>query len=100
MMEVAVITATYNRLSLLRRLLSQLDKQTLDPKTFEVIVVDDGSAEDMPARLSSQPHRYRFVPLRQQNAGPAAARHRAIENATGRVCVIIDDDMQVDPSYL
>jgi glycosyltransferase involved in cell wall biosynthesis len=98
--ELSVIVATYNRLPMLRRLLTQLDTQTLDPKRFEVVVVDDGSRDDVPQALRQDAHRYRLVPLRQQNAGPAAARHRAIESATGRVLVIIDDDMQVEPTFL
>lgn len=98
--ELSVIVATYNRLPLLERLLRQLDVQTLDPSRFEVVVCDDGGEEDVPRALAGVKLGYRLVPLRQPNAGPAAARHRAIENATGRVLVIVDDDMQVQPTFL
>src|SRR4051794_4826737 len=100
MPEISVIIATYNRTALLERLLMQLDAQTLDPKSFEVVAVDDGSKESVPQALQGARHRYHLVALRQANAGPAAARHRAIENALGRVLVIVDDDMQVKPDYL
>ncbi|GAF98335.1 unnamed protein product, partial [marine sediment metagenome] len=36
---VSVVIATYNRPELLRRLLEQLDLQTLDPSRYEVIAV-------------------------------------------------------------
>jgi GT2 family glycosyltransferase len=78
----------------------QLDAQTLDPQSFEVVVVDDGSKESVPQALQGARHRYHLVALRQDNAGPAAARHRAIENALGRVLVIVDDDMQVKPNFV
>ena len=98
--ELSVIVATYNRVKLLERLLTQLEVQTLDPKKFEVVVVDDGGKENAQEALEDFKTSYRLVPLRQPNAGPAAARHRAIENATGRVLVIVDDDMQVQPTFL
>ncbi|MBL8951514.1 MAG: glycosyltransferase family 2 protein [Myxococcaceae bacterium] len=98
--QVSVIVATYNRLDLLKRLLRQLDVQTLDPKKFEVVVCDDGGRENVPEALAGVTFGYRLVPLRQPNAGPAAARHKAIENAQGRVLVIVDDDMQVQPTFL
>jgi GT2 family glycosyltransferase len=100
MPELSVIIATYNRTALLERLLMQLDAQTLDPQLFEVVVVDDGSKENVPHALQGARHRYHLVALRQQNAGPAAARHRAIENALGRVLIIVDDDMQVKADFL
>ncbi|MBK7863673.1 MAG: glycosyltransferase [Archangiaceae bacterium] len=102
MIDLSVIVATYNRIALLRRLLDQLEVQTLDPKRFEVVVVDDGGKDDAQAALQGTESKYgfRLVPLRQKNAGPAAARHRAIANAQGRVLVIIDDDMQVQPNFL
>lgn len=99
-MELSVIVATYNRVTLLKRLLRQLDVQTLDPKKFEVVVCDDGGKEDAQGALAGAKFGYRLVALRQPNAGPAAARHRAIENASGRVLVIVDDDMQVQPTFL
>lgn len=99
-MDLSVIIATYNRVTLLQRLLGQLDVQTLDPKRFEVVVVDDGGKENAQEALKGAQHGYRLVALRQPNAGPAAARHRAIENATGRVLVVVDDDMQVQPTFL
>lgn len=98
--EVSVIVATYNRVQLLKRLLGQLEVQTLDPKRFEVVVCDDGGKENAQEALRDFKTSYRLVPLRQANAGPAAARHRAIENATGRVLVIVDDDMQVQPTFV
>lgn len=89
-MRVSVVIATYNRPHLLRRLLGQLARQTLDD--FEVIVVDDGSSPPVAAegvRL-----------IRQTNAGAAAARHAGVLAARGEIVVVVDDDMQVAPDFL
>jgi serine acetyltransferase/GT2 family glycosyltransferase len=98
--ELSVVIATFNRQDLLRRLLEQLDAQTLDPTAFEVLAVDDGSKEDTRAKLADLATRMKVTIERQDNAGPAVARQRGVERAAGRVIVFLDDDMQVSPTFL
>jgi len=98
--SISVVIATYNRQDLLRRLLRQLDDQTLDPATYEAVVVDDGSKEDTRAALGDLVTRYAHRIERQENAGAAAARERGVSLARGRIIVFLDDDMQVGPSFL
>jgi GT2 family glycosyltransferase len=98
--DLSVIVATYNRVELLERLLQQLEVQTLDPNRFEAVVVDDGGSDNAPEALKDLRSGFRLLALRQANAGPAAARHHAIQRASGRVLVIVDDDMQVQPTFL
>lgn len=97
---VSVVIATYNRADLLRRLLGQLGDQTLDPARYEVLAVDDGSKDDMRAALSDVKPRYALRIERQENAGPAVARQRGAELARGAILVFLDDDMQVQPTFL
>lgn len=97
---MSVVIATYNRRTLLRRLLGELDRQTLDPSRYEVVAVDDGSAEDVREALSDLVTRYALHIERQENAGPAAARQRGVELARGAVVVLLDDDMVVSPEFL
>jgi serine acetyltransferase/GT2 family glycosyltransferase len=96
----SVVIATYNRQDLLRRLLRQLDAQTIDPSRFEAIAVDDGSTEDTRERLCDLVTRYAHRIVRQENAGAAAARQRGVELARGKVVVFLDDDMQIAPTFL
>jgi len=98
--DVSVIVATYNRQPLLERLLAQLAEQTLAADRFEVVVVDDGSREDVRARLAGARFPYRLLVERQANAGAGAARHRGVGIAAGRVLVFVDDDMQLPPGFL
>lgn len=100
-MKLSVVTPTHDKLELLRRTLASLEGQDLDPGSFEVVVVDDGSTDDTPRFLEG--HRPGF-PLRtvrlDTNAGRAAARNRGLERAAGDLVVFLDDDMEVVPGFL
>ncbi len=96
----SVVIATYNRADSVVRLLRALDAQTLPAESFEVIVVDDESTVPVVpvverAGLARMP-----LVIRQLNGGPAAARDTGIRRATGRVIVVLDDDMIVAPEFL
>jgi serine acetyltransferase/GT2 family glycosyltransferase len=97
---VSVVIATYNRQDLLRRLLEQLDDQTISHARYEVIAVDDGSKEDTRAVLADVKTRYAHRIERQENSGPAVARQRGVDLARGKIVVFLDDDMQVKPTFL
>ncbi|MBU8897253.1 glycosyltransferase family 2 protein [Corallococcus sp. H22C18031201] len=98
--RLSVVVATYNRLSLMERLLGQLAQQTLPPGDFEVVVVDDGSATPVREPLEALSLPYALRVEVQANAGAAAARHRGVLAARGDVVLVTDDDMQVAPDFL
>ncbi|MGD8694152.1 MAG: glycosyltransferase, partial [Syntrophobacterales bacterium] len=62
--------------------------QTKGSLQVEVIVVDDGSADDTAAVAESAG----ATVIRQQNAGPAAARNQGWKRATGRFICFTDSD--------
>lgn len=97
---VSVVIATYNRQDLLRRLIGQLDDQTVDPSRYEVIAVDDGSKDDTKAALAGLRTRHALRIERQENAGAAVARQRGVDLARGKIIVVVDDDMQVKSTFL
>lgn len=99
-MKLSVVVATYNRLSSLEQLLSQLALQAGLPGPFEVVVVDDGSASPVAPALENRRYPFTLTVHTQQNAGAAAARDVGVRRAQGELVVIIDDDMQVDPDFL
>jgi hypothetical protein len=57
---------------------------------LEIIVVDDGSTEDIAGVVRQLPVDVRF--FRQENAGPAAARNRGIRDASGDFIAFLDVD--------
>lgn len=97
---VTVVIATFNRQDLLRRLLEQLDDQTIDHAHYEVIAVDDGSTEDTRAKLADLETKYALRIERQENSGAAVARQRGVDLARGTIIVVVDDDMQVKSTFL
>ena len=98
MNRVSVIIPTYNRADGLDRVLAALERQEPTRFGFEVVVVDDGS-EDHTAELLAAWRSRRFTLRfdRQPNAGPAAARNRALEMAGGDVVLFGGDDIEPHP---
>jgi glycosyltransferase involved in cell wall biosynthesis len=88
MPRFSVIIPTYNRAALLREALESVFAQTFTD--YEVIVVDDGSADETPAVIASYGDRVRFY--RQENSGPGAARNLGIQNASGEYVAFLDSD--------
>lgn len=84
----SVIIPTYNRADLLRQALQSVLRQ--DASDLEVIVVDDGSKEDLSAVINEYQDQATF--LRQENAGPAAARNRGAMAAQGEYLAFLDSD--------
>ncbi len=79
-------------MDVLRRNLESLQSQSLSKESFEVIIVDDGSTDDTVAFLKELTTPLNLKVLHQENAGPAAARNRGINAASGPVLVFINDD--------
>jgi cellulose synthase/poly-beta-1,6-N-acetylglucosamine synthase-like glycosyltransferase len=68
---------------------------------FELIVVDDGSSDDTPDRLSAQARRDdRVRPIRQDPAGIVAALERGRAEARGRFLARMDADDVAEPERL
>lgn len=72
------------------------------PETLEVVVVDDASRDGTRACVAgwaARDDRVRLIPL-DTNAGPAAARNRAMQEATGDVFALLDSDDFFAPGRL
>lgn len=98
--QVAVIIAVYNRAESLRVLLAQLAAQRIERSAFEVVVVDDGSTPPIGELVPTHDLPYTIRLLRQENAGPAAARDRGIRASTAPLVISLDDDMRVGPDFV
>ena len=86
--SVSVIIPAYNSAGTLSRALDSVLRQTVNAD--EVIVIDDGSKDDLDAVL--RPYGSRVALLRQENAGPAAARNNGARRARGEFLAFLDAD--------
>ncbi|MBI4341880.1 MAG: glycosyltransferase [Candidatus Omnitrophica bacterium] len=99
MPAVTVITATYNRATLLPRAIESVLAQTY--QDWELIIVDDGSTDGTPevgAAAQQRDRRIRMV--RGSHRGLAAARNTGLAHAQGRYVAFLDDDDIVLPGKL
>lgn len=63
-----------------------------DFKSYEVIVVNDGSPDTPELEKVLEPYRDRIVYIRQENGGISAARNAAIRVARGELIALLDGD--------
>lgn len=98
----SVIIPTYNRSTLLAYTLDSIVNQDLDRSTFEVIVADDGSADDTRAVVQRYQHLLSLRYCYQEDKGyrVASARNMGIRAARGTVLAFVDSGMVLSASYL
>ena len=99
-LRISVIVPTFNRNEQLLSCLNDLAKQTVDPGTYEVIVIDDGSTDDTEGSLDILNYPYVLRFYRQENSGPAAARNLGVSKAENEIVAFIGDDIQVSPDFV
>jgi glycosyltransferase involved in cell wall biosynthesis/peptidoglycan/xylan/chitin deacetylase (PgdA/CDA1 family) len=97
---LSVIIPTYNRVELLRTCLEALSRQTQPAETFEVLVIVDGSTDGTMEMLEDLETPFPLRPVRQENSGQAAALNRGIDEASGRYCLFLDDDIVAAPELI
>ncbi|WP_022852531.1 glycosyltransferase family 2 protein [Thermodesulfatator atlanticus] len=97
---LSVVIPVYNEEKNIKPLLESLDNALKGiGKTFEVIIVDDGSQDKTLSILKELKPRYpwlKIIALRK-NFGQSAAFTAGIDHAQGEVIVTMDGDLQNDP---
>ena len=94
---ISVIVPHLNQPAYLESCLASLEKQTLDLAFFEVIVVDNGSAQLPTDVLEKHP---RVKLLQEKRPGPGMARNRGVADAKGGIFAFIDADCRAHPDWL
>ncbi len=86
--RVCVIIPTYNNPAMLLQALESVVAQ--DYRDYELVIVDDGSGPQTRAALEPYMNRIRYI--RQENAGPSAARNRGIRESSSELVAFLDSD--------
>jgi|SRR5271157_980700 len=95
--RVSVIVPLFDKERTVEASLRSATEQTFP--ALEILVVDDGSHDSGPALVRAFPDpRVRLI--RQDNAGPGAARNRGIAEAKGEYLAFLDADDEWMPDYL
>jgi glycosyltransferase involved in cell wall biosynthesis len=92
--QLSVIIPAFNRPRELQLCLEGFAKQTCSKENFEVIVIDDGSQEDLKDVAGRFEKRMRLRFVRQKHAGPSAARNLGIRLAKAPLLLLYDDDLR------
>jgi len=89
--KVSVIIPFYNRNTKLKRAIKSVLNQT--HQNFEIILVDDGSTEDI-SNAKAFAKKYDNITLlkNKANSGPSVARNLGIKAATGDYIAFLDSD--------
>jgi len=99
-MKLSVILCTHNpRLEYLSRTLEALRSQTVPRADWELVLIDNRSAEPLASRidLSWHPEGRHF---RQEELGLTPARLNGIAEAKGDLLIFVDDDNVLQRDYL
>ncbi|MCB1875517.1 MAG: glycosyltransferase family 2 protein [Chromatiales bacterium] len=100
--QVSLVVPLYNEADNVAPLVQDVfAAMAAQSRSWELVLVDDGSADDTPKRLTEQhdahPDRVRVLTL-QRNFGQTAAMQAGIDVAQGEVVVTLDGDLQNDPA--
>jgi cellulose synthase/poly-beta-1,6-N-acetylglucosamine synthase-like glycosyltransferase len=92
--RISVVVCSYNGARTIRDCFEALLR--LEYPNYEVVVVDDGSADATPA-IALQ---YGFRLISTENRGLSSARNTGLQAAMGEIVAYIDDDAYPDPHWL
>lgn len=101
MIRVSVILPTHNpHRGRLARTLAGLAAQTLPATDWETLLVDNASSPALPLDdlPTPRPSNLRVVP--EPSLGLTTARRCGLRGAAGELCILVDDDNVLAPTYL
>lgn len=95
---VSVVIPAYNAASYIALTLNSVLAQTL--ANYEIIVVNDGSADTPALEEALRPYLTKVRYIKQDNRGPSAARNAGIREARGKYVAFLDSDDLWLPHHL
>jgi glycosyltransferase involved in cell wall biosynthesis len=97
--KISIVVPTYNRCDTLRKTLTCIANQDLDPQDYEVVVIDDGSPDATGDAVAQMiPTMRCFVRYsRHENRGAGYTANCGIRAARAPIVLLIADDIQLMP---
>ena len=96
--SISIIIPCYNHGKYLPDCIESILSQSL--KADEIIVVDDGSTEDIAQVIADHFYPHPIGYIRQENKGLAGARNTGIRNAKSEYIMVLDADDMLRPDSL
>jgi len=98
--KASVLIPTHNRCDLLLKTLASLERQTVPPTRYEVVICIDGYGDTAAEAIELLDPSFTLRSIVQKNSGIAAARNRAARIAEHQILVFLDDDQLACPEFL
>ena len=101
--KVSIVIPVYNQYESLMKVLYGFTNQEYPSDLVEIIVIDDGSTDDLAdfdAEGYSDKWKIHLTLVHQNNKGRACARNLGIHNATGDIVIFCDGDRVPDSRFI
>jgi glycosyltransferase involved in cell wall biosynthesis len=98
--SISIIIPLYNKASSLTKVLDALEKQTVDSTFFEVVIVDDGSTDNISEIMHSLSLSSDIKYVYQENQGASVARNHGVSLTEGAILFFLDADITLNKNVL
>lgn len=98
-MKVSVIIPCYNHGDYIEEAIKSVENN-IGNYLYELIIVDDGSTNELTVSVLDNLIRRGYNVIRQNNQGLAAARNNAIAASSGEYIIPLDSDNKIHKNYL
>ena len=97
-MKISIIIPVYNEENTILKVLENIKKvQKKIQKDFEILIINDGSTDDIINILNNNPNLYDKLINIDVNRGKGNAIHEGFKNSTGDIIIIQDADLEYNP---
>lgn len=98
--DISVLLATRDRARILEHTLQSFRDQQLQGRSWEVVVIDNGSSDDTPAVLQRAAAELPLVAQSEPLQGKNRALNKGLELVRGALVVFTDDDVVADSRWI